>query len=114
MNPTIPARVQARSHADRRLQSLTLGAVALGIAATGAFGYAAALTYTGKTTTANAANPQGGFGDRQYVPNGDNGASGTVNQNSAGGNVAPNVNNQQLVAPPIITQHRQHAVTGGS
>jgi hypothetical protein len=95
---------------------MTLGAAALGIAATGVFGYAAALTYTGKTSTANAADGQSGVGDQQYaVPNGAGGGSsqsgGTVNPNA----VNPNAGTQQQpVTPPTTTRHRQHAVTGGS
>ena len=117
VNPTIPARVQARSRADRRLQSMTLGAAALGIAATGVFGYAAALTYTGKTATVNAADQQSGLGNGQYaVPNDTSGNSSqsggtTVNPNA----VTPNSGiQQQPVNPPTTTRHRQHAVSGGS
>jgi hypothetical protein len=114
VNPTIPARVHARSQADRRLQSMTLGAAALGIAATGVFGYAAALTYTGKTSTANAADQPGGFGDQQQTLS--NGAGGTSGQSGAtgGGTVTPFSGNQQPVNPPTATKHRSHASSGGS
>jgi hypothetical protein len=119
VNPTIPARVQARSRADRRLQSMTLSAAALGIVATGAFGYAAALTYSG-TSTANAADPNGGFDTpAQVAPNTGGSTGGSTNggttRNNAGTRVAPNTGNQQQpVTPPTTTRHRQHAVTGGS
>jgi hypothetical protein len=113
VNPTVPARVHARSRADRRLQSMTLGAAALGIAATGAFGYAAALTYAGTTATANAADQQAGFGDQGQVQPGDgNGSAGQ--SGTSGGNVVPFSGNQQPVNPPTTTRHRSHTVTGGS
>jgi hypothetical protein len=116
VNPTIPARVQARSRADRRLQSMTLGAAALGIAATGAFGYAAALTYTGKTTTVNAADGQTNLGDQQYAaPDTTGGSSNRSGTTSGGSTVNPNAGTQQQpVNPPATTKHRQHAVSGGS
>jgi hypothetical protein len=111
VNPTIPARVQARSRHDDRLQSMTIGAAALGIAATGFFGYAAALTYAG-TSTANAATGQGVLTPQQvqdsYTYN------GNVGQGTQGGLVNPNYDNQQLVAPPTTSRHRSHAITGGS
>lgn len=118
MNSTVPARVQARSRADSRLQSMTLGAAALGIAATGVFGYAAALTYTGKTTTVNAdqqVNSFGGSGS-QNSGGGSTGASGqsqpqpqTQTQNQDGFN--PFFGN---VNPPTSTRHHPQAVSGGS
>ena len=110
VNPNIPARVHARSRADNRLQSMTFGAAALGIAATGVFAYAAALTYSGKTTTANAAGPQSGFNDGQQAPSTNSGESngsdsqGIINQFFGG----------QQVTPPTTTRHRSHTVTGGS
>jgi len=112
---TIPARVQARSRADRRLQSMTLGAAALGLAATGVFGYAAALTYTG-TSTVNAAGQQTGLGNQQYaVPNDTSGNTGQSGNSSGGVTVNPNAGaQQQPINPPTTTRHRQHAVTGGS
>jgi hypothetical protein len=113
VNPTIPARVQARSRADRRLQSMTIGAAALGIAATGVFGYAAALTYTGKTTTVNAADQQG---DQQYaVPNDNGGSTGQSGTSSGGGTATPNRGTQQQpIIPPTSTRHRGHVSSGGS
>ena len=110
VNPTIPARVQARSRADSRLQSMTLGAAALGIVATGVFGYAAALTYTGQTSTANAADQQTGFGGGTYG----NGATANGYGQGTGGAVMPNGFNQVPVNPPTTTRHRQHVVSGGS
>ena len=52
MNPTTRARVQARARANYRLGALTIGAAVLGVAGTGVFSYAAAMTFTRKTTTA--------------------------------------------------------------
>ena len=90
---------------------MTLGAAALGIAATGAFGYAAALTYTGKTTTVNAADGQPGRG---ALPN-DTSGSSNQSGSASGGVVTPNSKTpQQPVTPPATTKHRQHAVSGGS
>jgi len=97
---------------------MTLGAAALGIAATGVFGYAAAITYNGKTSTVNAADQQTGVGDQQYaVPNTTSGSSGQSGNTSGGGTVTPNAGTQQQqqhINPPTTTKHRQHAVTGGS
>jgi len=90
---------------------MTLGAAALGIAATGVFGYAAALTYTGKTTTVNAADGQNGPG---ALPNDTSGSSNQAGTSSGGGTVTPNTTQQQPVTPPTTTRHRQHAVSGGS
>lgn len=94
---------------------MTLGAAALGIVATGAFGYAAALTYSG-TATANAADQNGGFDTpAQATPNTRTGTTGGgSSRNSGGTSIAPNVQNQVPVTPPTTTRHRQHAVTGGS
>ena len=116
VNPTIPTRVQARSRADSRLQSMTLGAAALGIAATGVFGFAAAFTYTGSTTTVNAADQQGGLDGQGVDPTSNTGTSGQTNQSGTqGGTVSPfSRSNQQPITPPTITRHRSHAVTGGS
>jgi hypothetical protein len=117
VNPTIPARVQTRNRADRRLQSMTLGAAVIGIAATGAFGYAAALTYTGTTNAANAANPQSGFGDDQPLQqpgnNGGTGSSGQTGRNDQGTTVNPFSGGQQ-VNPPTTTRHRTSHVSSGS
>lgn len=120
MNPTIPARVHARSRADQRLQSMTLGAAVVGIAATGVFGYAAALTYAGTTTNANAANPaanqgtqprsyggdDGGFGSSQY------GTSGQSNQ--GGGLVNPFFGGEQVNPPTSTGSRHSHSSSGGS
>jgi hypothetical protein len=111
----VPARVQARARADERLHSMTVGAVAIGVAATGVFAYAAALNYSGTTTTVNAADPQSG-GTQPQTFGGDDGTSGTqggeVNPYSV--NQQPNSVNQQPISPPTITRHRSHAVSGGS
>ncbi len=116
MNPTIPARIHARSRNDDRLQSMTLGAVALGIAGTGFFGYAAALTYTGTTANSGAATTQGGLTPQQlqnsYSYNGD-GLAGDDGQSGQGGAVNPYYN-QQIVIPPVSTSRHSHASSGGS
>lgn len=118
VNPTVPARIDARSRADRRLQSMTLGAAALGIAATGVFGYAAALTYNGTTSTANAADQPAGLGGQFADPNiqdtlPSTGGAGTGSQ---GGTVNPNTqtNPQNGITLPVPTRQRHHATTGGS
>jgi hypothetical protein len=105
VNPTIPARVHARSRNDSRLQSMTLGAAAMGIAATGFFGYAAALTYAG--TTSAAAQQGGVSGQLPY------GNSGYAGQSSQGGAVNPYYNQQQII-PPTTSRHSSHASSGGS
>lgn len=112
MNPTIPARVQARSRNDDRLQSMTLGAAAIGIVATGFFGYAAALTYAGTTTSA-ATTGQGGLTQQQlqnsYSYNGNTG------QSTQGGATTPYYNQQQqVINPPVYTGRHSHALSGGS
>ncbi len=116
MNPTIPARVQARSRNDSRLQSMTLGAVALGIAGTGFFGYAAALTYAGTTTNSAAVNTQSGLTPQQlqnsYSYNG-GGYSGDDGQGTGGGTVTPYYN-QQIIVPPVSTGRQSHVSSGGS
>ncbi len=115
MNPTIPARVHARSRNDSRLQSMTLGAVALGIAGTGFFGYAAALTYAGTTTNNAATTIQGGYTPQQlqnsYSYNG-----GDDGQGTQGGLVNPYYSQQQplVVAPPASTSRQSHVISGGS
>ena len=115
MNPTIPARIHARSRNDDRLQSMTLGAVALGIAATGAFGYAAALTYTGTANAANVTPPPTHFGsdqggdDQPLLQQPFTGA-GSAGQ---GANVSPLFGGQQ-VTPPTTSVRRSHVTSGGS
>jgi len=119
VNATVPARIQARSRADRRLQSMTLGAAALGIVATGAFGYAAAMTYTGKTSTVSAADQPASLGGQVADPNvqnaqpnnGSSGVSGGSGSQSQGGTVNPFF--QTIPQQPIAPQ-RHHAISGGS
>jgi len=108
VNPTtVPARVHARSRYDSRLQSMTLGAAAIGIAATGFFGYAAALTYAGTATS--AAVQQGGVLQQQLpTRNADD-----AGQGSEGGGVNPYSYQQQII-PPTISRHSSHASSGGS
>ncbi len=113
MNSTIPARVRARSRNDDRLQSMTLGAAAIGIVATGFFGYAAALTYAGTTTSNAGATTQGGLTPQQlsnsYSYNGSDGGQGTQ-----GGATNPYYNQQQIIIPPVSTGRHAHASSGGS
>lgn len=92
---------------------MTLGVAALGITATGVFGYAAALTYSG-TATANAADQPAGLGDQNATQPLRNSGAGGVAPNTGGTTIAPNTQNQQPVTPPTTTRHRNHAVTGGS
>ena len=113
VNPTIPARVQTRNRADRRLQSMTLGAAVLGIAAVGVFGYAAALTYTGKTNTVSAAGVQS-FGGDQQPQQPISGVAGQARQDDQGNILNPFFGIQQ-VTPPTTSGHRQsHVSSGGS
>ena len=51
MNTTDTAR-EARTRNLARLRKLTIGTAALGVAATSGFGYLAAMSYAGTTTTA--------------------------------------------------------------
>ncbi|HEY5629702.1 MAG TPA: hypothetical protein VIR16_09345 [Candidatus Limnocylindrales bacterium] len=113
MNPTIPARVQTRNRADRRLQSMTMTAAVVGIAATGVFGYAAALTYTGTTNAANAANPQTGIGNDQQPLQVNGGTSGQTGGDDQGTTVNPFFGGQQ-VTPPTTSRKRQSHVSSGS
>ena len=96
---------------------MTLGAAMLGISATGVFGYAAALTYSG-TSTANAADQQSRSGVQSGTPpyvNSNNGTtSGGASSNSGGTTIVPGTGYQQPVTPPVTTRHSQHAVSGGS
>jgi hypothetical protein len=112
----VPARVQARARADERLHSMTVGAIALGVAATGVFAYAAAINYSGTTTTVNAADPQSGGSQPQTFGGSDDGTAGQSGQSGTqGGEVNPySVNQQQPISPPTTTRHRSHAVSGGS
>ncbi len=122
MNASIPARIHARSRADRRLQSMTLGAAALGIAATGVFGYAAALTYTGATSTVSAAErpaSAGAGGQGQSAPaaaQGQAASGGVSDQSGQGGGILVNpfFGSQQAVTAPATTGGHSHAVSGGS
>ncbi len=115
VNPTIPTRVQTRNRSDRRLQSMTLGAAVLGLAATGAFGYAAALTYTGTANAANATPPPTHFGsdqggdDQPLLQQPFTGA-GSAGQ---GANVSPLFGGQR-VTPPTTSVRRSHVTSGGS
>ncbi len=118
VNATIPARVQNRHRADQRLHSMTLGAAVLGIAGTAAFGYAAALTYTGTTSNANAATtPQYGYGDDQPFQQeqnfgGESGESGERNQQ--GTTVNPFFGGQQVTPPTTSRKRQSHVSSGGS
>lgn len=95
---------------------MTLGAAALGLVGTGAFGYAAAMTYAGTTSTVNAIDPQAaGLGNGGVDPNtGTSGITSQPNQSSdQGGTVNPFFGSQQVV-PPTTTRRHSHAITGGS
>jgi hypothetical protein len=111
VNSTIPARVRARSRNDDRLQSMTLGAAAIGIVATGFFGYAAALTYAGTTTSNASTTTQGGLTPQQlsnsYSYNGSD-------DGQQGGATNPYYNQQQIIIPPVSTGRHAHASSGGS
>ncbi len=118
MNPTTNARVRARNSANYRLQALTIGAAVLGIAGTGVFSYAAAMTYTGKPAAAvdrGTTNDQGTVVD----PNSGQTATGQSNGGSNGQtnpNVqAPSTTNQGTTQAPRV-RHSKHAAvsTGGS
>ena len=96
---------------------MTLGAAALGFAATGVFAYAAAISYAGTTTNADAANLPADIGGQGVDPNGTSGQTnlGGNQSGTQGGTVSPfSGSNQQPVTPPTTTRHRSHAVTGGS
>jgi hypothetical protein len=114
MNPNTRARVQARTSANYRLQALTIGAAVLGVAGTGAFSYAAAMTYTGKPAAVTTGDQQG--------PDDQGGSTNptTNNGQTATGNTAPNArtpntgNQAPTVTPrPKKVRHVQ-ATTGGS
>lgn len=114
---SVPARVQARARADHKLQTLTIGAATIGFAATGAFAYAAALTYTGTTTTVNAADPQSRGDQPQTLPGsggGTSGQSGTQGGETSPYSVNPYSVNPAPISPPTSSRHRSHAVSGGS
>jgi hypothetical protein len=113
VNPTIPARVQNRNRADQRLASMTLGAAVLGIVATGAFGYAAAITYAGTSTSANAANPQSGYGDNQPLQQVNGGTPGQTGAGDDQGLLNPFFGGQQ-VNPPTTSRHQKSHVSSGS
>lgn len=114
VNPTIPARVQTRNRADRRLQSMTLGAAVLGIAATGVFGYAAALTYTGKTNTVNAAAGVQSFGGDQQPQQPVDGVTGQSGQDDQGNILNPFFGIQQVTPPTTSGRRQSHVSSGGS
>lgn len=96
MNATDNGR-EARSRAARRLRKLTIGTAALGMAATGGFGWLAAVTYSGSTTAATAAFT---------VPST---ASTTVGATTSGASGT-------TTTVPTVTaaQGNAHASTGGS
>ncbi len=101
---------------------MTLGAAALGIAATGVFGYAAALTYSGATSTVSAAGQPVGSGTGSQglaapaaAPAlGQAASGGTSDQGSGGVIVNPFFGSQQAAAAPTTTGRPSHAVSGGS
>ena len=110
MNQTTRARVQARSSANSRLQAMTIGAAILGIAGTGIFSYAAAMTYTGKTATV-AADDQGGAVD----PNNGQAFAPDATTDPRANAQAPSVNNQAPAPTPQVRRSRHARVsTGGS
>lgn len=51
MNTTDNGRIEARSRANRRLRTMTIGTTMLGVAATGSIGWVAAATYDGATAS---------------------------------------------------------------
>ena len=129
MDMNTPSRVRARSRADRRLQAMTIGTAMLGVVATGAFGYAAAVSYTGKATTAladdqqAAGDPNAGVGDPNAgVPNANtNGVApvdpnpGVANPNTGVTNPTPGTTAPQAQAPTVRRSHKSgHVSSGGS
>ena len=101
MNTTDNGRTEARSRANRRLRSMTIGTTALGIAATGSLGWLAAATYDRarrgrpETTIVSAAAGAGRHADH------DRSAATTAPAATA----APTVS---------TTTGNAHAVSGGS
>lgn len=111
MNQTTNARVRARNSANYRLQALTIGAAVLGVAGTGLFSYAAAMTYTGKPAAATTVD-QGSVVD----PNSGQTATGQSNNGQSNPAVqAPGTTNQGTTQAPRV-KHSKHASvsTGGS
>lgn len=109
MNSTTRARMEARSSANHRLYALTVGAAVLGVVGTGVFSYAAALTYTGKTSVAAA--------DQQTSSN----PGAFVDPNASGGETpfgaqAPNTGGQVTPTAPRVRHSNRNAgvSTGGS
>ena len=131
MNAQTGGRVRARSRADRRLRAMTIGTAMLGVAATGALGWAAAITFDGKTSTALAAGPDSGDGSTGVDPNAGfpDPNAGLPGPNSGGIAPNPGVNNpntgvsnpnsvsgSQGTVPTVRHSRRSsgHASTGGS
>jgi hypothetical protein len=125
MNANAGGRIRARSRADRRLRALTIGTAVLGAAATGAFGYAAAITYTGTTSAALANDQQavddpGAIGDPNAGVTAPNGAvttpNGGVSNPNPGVTNPSNGSNGQVTTPTVRrTRNRSgHVSTGGS
>jgi hypothetical protein len=98
MNATDNGR-EARSRAARRLRKLTIGTAALGVAATGGFGWLAAVTYSGATTSVTTA--------AITMPAATSAATGATSSTTSGTTTA---------AVPSVTaaQGIAHASTGGS
>ena len=125
MNANSGARIRARSRAESRLRAMTIGTAVLGVAATGAFGWAAAITYDGKTSTALAADPGTG-GDSNAAGNPGAGFSdpnagvtnpnpGVTNPNGGVTNPNPVSGNQGTVPTVRHSKNRSgHASSGGS
>ena len=109
MNATDNGR-EARSRATRRLRRLTIGTAALGVAATGGFGWLAAMTYDGAavtatttTTTTTVTNPAATGSATTSTPAGTTSSSST--STTYGTVTVPTV---QAASGPA------HASTGGS
>jgi len=122
MNNQTGGRIRARSRADSRLRAMTIGTAVLGIAATGALGWAAAITYDGKTTTALAADPGTGDGSNAADPNSvfPDPNAGVTNPNPGVTNPNPGVTNPNPVSgsqgnvPTVRHSRHAHASTGSS
>lgn len=118
MNANTGTRIRARSRAESRLRAMTIGTAVLGVAATGALGWAAAITYDGKTSAALAADPGTG-GDSNAAGDPNSGVtvpnSGVTNQNPAATTPNP-VSGSQGTTPTVrrTKNHSGHASSGGS
>jgi hypothetical protein len=111
---TPEARAEARNRANRRLRRMTVGATALGIAATGALSLTAALSYDGKTSTGDAV---------ALALTGDTGSSstssgGTSSSGTASATATPSTSSgsSSTSTTPSVTSSSgsRHASTGGS